>query len=286
MIGTLQVAARLRDDDFLRSVLVNALKLVLPACFESIIAVVNDALFHVPSKSVISQARFVLDQAYMLCMRRKHKNLFTLPQGGEEVLFPALYPSCDSSPQFGHNWLNSEYDFVCADDVTPVGKSYRQLVRLGRLEAPTQDELEEERKEFLFLKSAIKHHHAIPVALGSGMAGLVHELHCLFHQWFMETGSSKVMQRMCLATVAFLTDKGTERGLCTAPPVRFADILPHFVPYVFDDPGDGLHQGIDPDDYLHMPNTLQVSGGHHLVNNCAKNLCSTWLIMSATFTLC
>jgi hypothetical protein len=169
--------------------------------------------------------------------------------------------------------LNSEYDFIHGVDVASVGEAYRELIRLGRLEAGAGADLEEELRLVLYLKSKLHHHHCIPVALGSGMSSLVHELQSLFHQWFMESGSSKLMQRMCMATVAFLSDKGTERGLCTAPPVKFGDMLPHFVPYVFDDDGmNDLAGDIDPDDLLHMPNALQVSGGHHLVNNIAKNL--------------
>eukprot|EP00969_Alexandrium_andersonii_P227634 10053073-Alexandrium_andersonii.AAC.1 len=84
------------------------------------------------------------------------------------------------------------------------------------------------------LHDAIRHHHLIPVALGSGMASLAHEVSAMYHQWFMDSGSSRLMQRIGACMVSFLSDKGTEKGICYHPPTKFGELLPHFASIVFE----------------------------------------------------
>ena len=91
---------------------------------------------------------------------------------------------------------------------------------------------DEERSLVEFLMGAVKRHHFIPVGMGSGRAELVHELHALYHQWYMETGDPQVMAAIGNSCVAVATDKGTEHGVSAAPPAgcffcNISTFLPH-----------------------------------------------------------
>ena len=123
------------------------------------------------------------------------------------------------------------------------------------------------------LHAGIRHRHLVPMALGSGKAGLVYEMQAMYHQLYMETGSSKVMGKMGLCTVAFTSDRGTERGLCMAPPVQFGDLFHNFCVLEVVAKGDAADRyDVESEDVLHMPFALPASGGLHLVNNIAKGL--------------
>ena len=129
MIRILQLATQLRDDGQLRSVIAQGCQVALPEAFAHLREVINDTSFKVPSKSVVTQARFILDQAWMVLNRVRFRNMFKNNAAGTS---PSFQLRVDSSPQGGHNWLNCEMDIIKAEDLEAVGTAYRRMISLAR----------------------------------------------------------------------------------------------------------------------------------------------------------
>eukprot|EP00972_Heterocapsa_arctica_P083807 12349915-Heterocapsa_arctica.AAC.1 len=125
-----------------------------------------------------------------MAMRVTFARVFN-PSSDEGQGRPCMYLLTDSSPQAGYNWLNTECFYIHPNDVKACSQWYRDLVRTGKAADMSQEAGHEECRLVACLMDAVKHHHFIPVGLGSGRAQLVHEMHALFHQWYMETGDPK-----------------------------------------------------------------------------------------------
>jgi hypothetical protein len=236
LIRSLQVAMKLRNAKQLRCTFADSLRALFlrnathhhaaSAEVQYFIDILNDGSFPVPSPTIMSHIRFVLDCAFMLQQRRRNAHFFE----GKDAR-PCIYVLSDSSPQGHTNWLMSECFIVLAENLPDVSHKVWRLIQLGQKSWEDDhdvDRVQEERDLVLWLKKAISHHVLPPVGLGSARCSLAHECHAFYHSLYLETGSASLLSEMTHSVTAVTTDKGTESGMVLAPDVQFDDYFPYF----------------------------------------------------------
>lgn len=141
----------------------------------------------IPSDSVLSRYRIVLDCAFMMWMRDRHRS------SGSQVARCLL---TDSSPQGLENWQITEC--FCVTDVVDIGCAVDILTDLLWSFSCDDDELgnagmdraeNEERYKQLSREVAegIHHHVLPPTALGFRKASYVHKLNAVLHSIYNES---------------------------------------------------------------------------------------------------
>ena len=265
------------------------------------IDILNDGSFPVPSPTVLSHVRFVLDCAFMLQQRRRNKYLFE-----QAERCPCIYVLSDSSPQGHTNRLMSECFIVLAEDLPHIAHKVWRLITIGNVSWENdhdEERVAEERGIVLWLNKVIYHHVLPPVGLGSARCSLAHECHAFYHSLYLETGSASLLSKMTHAVTSVTTDKGTESGMVLAPDVPFDDYFPYFAQSDFLPDGDDVSrpqsQGRDArsaaggnasrprsegrpsecdaammasDDKLGMKQALPIHGLSHFINNVTKGI--------------
>ena len=92
------------------------------------------------------------------------------------------YGTADCSPQAGCNFLNAGFTTISIDELIPC---YEASLHLCRSDRPDLDEGAEETDAIKELMSLLKEHlqykQSLPVALGSGCAGIAHHVTALSH---------------------------------------------------------------------------------------------------------
>ncbi|CAE7588977.1 unnamed protein product [Symbiodinium sp. KB8] len=304
-----------------KEVLISALRAVFPPealeYLQSMIADVDEAGNGiVPSKAVLYNMRFVVDLSLMLHMRTVLRANFMQELSDDDIMWysnaPAVYLLADSSPQGGKNLLNSEYSMVLAKDILELARIAVDIRET--LQALSRDDLQEhELKNFLEEHDALleagcklfRHHANIPVVLGSGHAGLVHEFVALQHAVFMETGCSRTLASWNRCVVSITTDRGVEKGLNKMQPLSFGQAFPHFkgsrnpegpgnIDLEFEEDGGRVEPGpplvpavgardnmlhdrarIDEGVSLHLLHSLDVGGAMHSLHNISLGFLSS-----------
>jgi hypothetical protein len=116
------VSVNLRDARALKVVLIQALKALFhPADSTYYTGLLEDNTYRVPSQTVLSHARLVIDVAFMKIIASRR--LAQLDEVGPSMV---IFMWSDSSPQFGVNWQNSSYDFIQGPDVSFVADKLRE----------------------------------------------------------------------------------------------------------------------------------------------------------------
>lgn len=195
LLRAVSIAFKLRSDEYLLTVVKRTLRLIFPADVAKYFTdILEDGSFNMPSPSVLSQARFVLDMGMMLTHR---PCAIALVAGaiGLEMGSPCFYHMYDSSPQGGMNWMMSHYDFVAGGNVYDAGIALCTLLWLSHVRDDSHEDevFPEETDAMVVLNRLIEHHDNIPVGLGSGRASLCHEAHAWLHALYMETGCAETL---------------------------------------------------------------------------------------------
>ena len=311
LIRCLQVAMKLRHAKQLRCTFADSLRaLFLPratshqsafAEVQYFIDILNDGSFPVPSPTVLSHIRFVLDCAFMLQQRRRNKHVFE-----QAERCPCIYVLSDSSPQGHTNWLMSECFIVLAEDLPRVAQQVWRLILIGNVSWENDHDEERVAEELgivLWLMKVISHHVLPPVGLGSARCSLAHECHAFYHSLYLETGSASLLSKMTHAVTSVTTDKGTESGMVLAPDVPFDDYFPYFVQSDFLPDGEDVSRPqsqsrdarstaggnasrprsegrpaecdaamMASDDKIGMQQALPIHGLSHFINNVTKGI--------------
>jgi hypothetical protein len=173
----------------------------------------------VPQRETVRTARFYMDVAMIMYMRRLHRT-------------PKMYFwQLDSSPQAGYDWLMSSYTAVAVESLEAVHDAWVQLAR--RNTAPVHmlardgdstdsdiegggDSVDEVAKWSTTLADCVEHHQQIPVALGLRAADITHKTHAWLWAMALEQDDLGMLAQMVKGCVSATTDMGTELG--------FADI--------------------------------------------------------------
>ena len=132
-----------------------------------------------PSASTLSQFKFVVDTAFLLCCRSLFAKTFAHASSA------SAYIKSDSSPQGTTNWLNSEMWYVPADCVLKLARAWKELVRLQPARHDDEATWDKEGDLLTDILDGLHHHHFLPVGLGSGRADVVHEMHAFFGRSYL-----------------------------------------------------------------------------------------------------
>lgn len=225
LLRCLIVTSSMRDAAALRMMLVRTIQSLFPPPVANYFKdILLDGSFSVPSPSVLSQMRFILDAGLMLMQRditAKHCSA-----DDDAKYAPTYYHMFDSSPQGGMNWFMSQYDLIQGKHIKDVGYSMLALWRLGmsRRDDGLDENEETEASCMQTLAQCIEHHDNIPVGLGSGRSSLCYEVHAWYHALYMETGhvATLLMPKLMLA-VASVSESARQCETCSvsASPSRF-----------------------------------------------------------------
>ena len=286
LLQTLWFAFSLKSDAALKQALLHSLKVLFPRTGHAFLekAISEDSM-PLPSRSILVQARFFLDLAFMKHMREQNALRF---QNTEEI-GSALHLLIDSSPQGGFNWLMIQCLWISEADLSKAAAAAKDLVQLARqLNASSaqgfllqEDEVDTEVNLLKAVASCIHRHPCPPVGLGRG--DLLHELHALYHALFLETGEPKLLSQMVSSVCAITSDRGVEAGYPQAPSYAFHDLFPYFAQQqsMHCDGDDWEAETVpeaDPVDCqvhrLSLQNTLPIPGCLHIVHNATRHMLS------------
>ncbi len=191
-----------------------------------------------------------------------------------------VYIWADSSPQAGANWLLSMVLSIRADELQETAKAARYLASSAGIIA-SEGEMEEDFDTCLrrrsdagrIIASNMVVHSQIPVALGSGAAGVEHTLRCIVHKCFVETSSTSGCRRFFSRVRACCVDMGVEFHLSDANGIDATDLMPVWMRAAVED------EEVDPEDLLGpevqkflMPLSILSAGVVHIVNNIQKDV--------------
>ena len=178
--------------------------------------VVSERRLSIPSAPSVSRHRLTLHLAFLLHVRQVNEQMLDCTTGP-----PARYHTADASPQGGREWFLSGALLIPA---ASLAKAFAVATTLclepcspAAVEAAT------------FLESAISRRACCPVALGSARASVCHKMHAQLHALRLEHASWDSVAAAVRSSVSWLTDFGTESGLCEVPPFHVSDLFPwHF----------------------------------------------------------
>ena len=286
LLQTLWLAFDLKSDAVLRNALLHAVKVLFPKTRHGFLEqIISDESMPLPSRSILTQARFFLDLAFM--KRVRQENALRYPIGQE---CGALHILVDSSPQGGFNWLIVQMLWIGGGDLRKATADANRLVRHAQqLRALTEqgfplpeEDVETETALVKSVSGCIHRHPCPPVGLGRG--DLLHELHALYHCMFLETGDPKLLAWMTSCVCAITSDRGVEAGYPKAPAFAFHDMFPYFVPPPPMQPdGNGFESLDDQPDQaeveaeshrLCLQGALPVPGCLHIVHNATRHMLS------------
>ena len=143
-------------------------------------------------------------------MRQKHSEMSHPLTNATHVCdaHGAMYVMADSSPQSGVNWL---------------------MVQAEHAGVPLlQEEIESESACAEMLCNNLQRHPMVPVGQDSGRASMWHELHALYHSFFLECGEPALLAELAASIMSITSDRGTEAGFAQAHPVPFNMFFPHY----------------------------------------------------------
>ena len=287
LLQTLWFAFNLKSDAVLRESLFHAVKVLYPGTqntfFEQALA---NGVLPLPSRSILTQARFFLDLAFMSYIRAQNAARYPIK---EEC--GALHLLVDSSPQGGFNGLMAQLLWISDADLRRTAVTANQLVQHAKhLNTSSEqglvlqeDEIEAEIDLAKTVASCVHRHPCLPVGLGRG--DLLHELHALYHTLFLETGNPKLLSHMVSSICSITSDRGVEAGYPLAPAYAFHDLFPSFVPppvmqcdgggFDLEPTGDEQQRlgDIDPEpDRLSLQGSLAIPGCLHIVHNATRHM--------------
>ena len=303
LLQALWFAFDLKSDSSLRRALLQACTLMFPGTKHTFLQeAIQSERLPLPSQSVLAQARFFLDMALMVKMRQKHANIYHPLQNSPHICdaHGAMYVMADSSPQGGVNWLMIEYVRIdhcalmasakAAAQLTGVASRLTQAERAGL--PILEEELDVEMSCATMLWSNLERRPMVPVGLGSGRASMWHELHALYHSFFLECGDPALLAELASSVISMTSDRGTEAGFAQAHPVPFNMFFPHFqqAHFVFEEDALGLavEGPVGEDDEadeapanppvpandapLSLRSALPTPGCLHIVHNATRNM--------------
>ena len=139
----------------------------------------------------------------------------------------AIYASCDSSPQFGADWMISEIRIVkgavaamnyCNGlrSMLPDDAGSKQALHEW-MRTLSQQDIESLRWQSMNLCGLVEKHVLTPSVIGGRHASVAHKLHAFLHQCKVDTGSWGQVQALLAALQSMTTDQGTERLLADIP---------------------------------------------------------------------
>ena len=91
-----------------------------------------------------------------------------------------------------------------------------------------QEELDAERSAAEAIFGMLQRHPMVPEGLGSGRSLMWHELHALYHSFFLECGDPALLSELAASIISLTSDRGTEAGFAGAHPAPFNMFFPHF----------------------------------------------------------
>ena len=299
LLQALWFSFNLKSASVLRRSLLSACKLMFGNTQHSFLEdAISMETLPLPSQSVLSQARFFLDLALMCEMRQRHAQMFDPRKGSTHVIddHGAMYLMADSSPQGGVNWLMIEYSviqhrdlIVCSMAASELSGAARRLTDAQEAGVPLlQEELDAERSAAEAIFGMLQRHPMVPVGLGSGRSSMWHELHALYHSFFLECGDPALLSELAASIISLTSDRGTEAGFAGAHPVPFNMFFPHYDQAQLEFQEDG-GMGIvaeeaapaaavpvppppPPAPSLSMQSALPTPGCLHIVHNATRSM--------------
>ena len=223
-MNTLILAQSLKATRKLREVVRDCVEMCLPTNVRGMIGpLVEAAAQNAPSASTISRARFLLDGAFMLFMRKL--NLCRARDGG-----CSRYLIADSSTQHGKEFEAVITTTIRNKDLTKASALCGELVALRKRVGPScePDIIEEEAGLMKALKALLWDVHPLPpVYMASGRTTLSHKFCRVSHALFLENGPepSSIADAM-REHVVLSGDMGTEFGLSMVKPIPCREVLP------------------------------------------------------------
>ena len=276
LINVLVVCSLLRDSSRLRMAVKYAVALVLPPSMATQIARHVDAEgragLHIPDKSTISRARFMLDVALM-CFFREYNHRM-LAGGGM-----ARYGMLDSSPQGGRDLLLVSVMSIPRDRLPELFICANQLHSFWEdWEGDHADEalLSQERSVMERLHEDLKMHASPVMVIGSGKGDLASKFEAFVFSQYLESKTVQDLASMLGDFTAITSDQGIEYGVGRVIPVRSSALFPWLE-----------EAGGDDDDFMFAPRadgagvaelgltgSVSIAGLLHIIHNSSLDLSS------------
>ena len=140
----------------------------------------------------------------------------------------AVYFSADSSPQFKRDWLITEFTIIA--NIVAMEAAYQALRALlppialgdrGAWQAWCEQLTFETQQELISLTDEVNallvRHVVVPVGIASRHGSLVHKIHALLHQLFVDLGHWGSVSQLARCITSSCTDQGVESGIHSAP---------------------------------------------------------------------
>ena len=182
--------------------MLRAIEILLPKRIHSVLKQTFFDQVRVPSESVLSRFRIVMDAGLMLMMRDVNKEFHsTLGQLGKPQ--PVRCLLSDSSPQGLENWQITEVFMV--RDAVRIASVVDNLCDCSGILTATPDEQEDldldlqeyiamYKKDTQTLLDGVEHHVLPPTGLGLRKGNYVHKVNAVLHSIYNETHSFQVFR--------------------------------------------------------------------------------------------
>lgn len=187
-----------------------------------------------------------------------------------------MYLWVDSSPQAGHDWLLSIFDYIpqerlveCMHHAQVLWQSTEHIYTAFQNGDSVSIETQASHRHDsgMFLSSNIHRHHQMPMGLGSSATTLEHKCQALAVKFLHESESFKHLREACAQVIGLTVDLGVEGGLSEAQGGDAVSYLPPWMAKLDQLRGDsGLDDGHVASDQI-FPNSLISPGLDHVSNN-------------------
>ena len=223
LVNTILIA-EVTSSRHLEEVLLKGIALVCPALADVIKSSAQSER-QLPSASAISRHRLSLHAAFLMTLREVNDKLH---QGDR----PALYHTCDCSPQAGREWLLSGYGSIPGATLLQCFGAALELISIQ----PDSDDddgdalaagarLDVQQACVRILKNNVIRRPHCPVVVGCGRGSVSHKLHACVHAVRLEHHSWE-RAAAAMRYISRVTDHGVESGMCRMPPFRPKDLFP------------------------------------------------------------
>ena len=137
---------------------------------------------------------------------------------------------CDSSPQGGRDWLNSQYLVLTPAALAEVFTAAMAFIHFEHShdqEPPEGGAIHDQQLErYATLKQHVRLRTGAPVCLGSGRADAAHKLHALMHSLRLTCSSWQQVASVTNSIGVWVTDFGVEAVLSRVPQFSVVEVFP------------------------------------------------------------
>ena len=220
-VEALLLSLHLRAQSYLSDVVVRSVRV---ACSSAVADIIRDhvavATRRLPSRTALSRAKHVVHVGWLMHMQHVTDKIYE-----QKGVF--RIQMCDSSPQGGRDWLNSQFLSFTPAQLAEVFLSAHKLIHFELLHDMDDEDIDQDHAElYEKLQRLTRVRVGAPVCLGSGRTDASHKLSAQIHSIRLASSSWKQATNIMNSIGAWVTDFGVESVLSRMPRFNVRDLYP------------------------------------------------------------